>query len=46
MICFLSWKFKIFTYIIGFMFMDSGPIACGFAYNGKDKDGHNQWNRV
>jgi D-alanyl-lipoteichoic acid acyltransferase DltB (MBOAT superfamily) len=49
MICFLSWKFKIFTYIIGFMFMDSGPIACGFAYNGTEEVNGKQrhlWNRV
>jgi len=30
---------RISTYIIGFCFMDCGPLASGLAYSGKDDDG-------
>jgi hypothetical protein len=32
--------------MIGFCFMDSGPMVTGLAYNGKDKDGNELHDRV
>jgi len=37
---------KCSTYIIGFCFMDCGPLACGFAYSGPDKDGKPTFDQV
>ena len=34
------------TYIIGFLFMECGPIACGLGFNGYDKDGNPKFDRV
>lgn len=34
------------TYVIGFCFMECGCIACGFSYNGVDKNGKHQHDKI
>lgn len=34
------------TYVIGFCFMDCGPIASGLAFNGYDEKGVAKYDRV
>lgn len=37
---------RMSIYIIGFCLMDCGPIASGLSYNGEDKDGVSQFDKV
>jgi len=34
------------TYVCGFLFMECGPIASGFSYNGTDTKGEHQHDRI
>lgn len=53
----MEWHFKLCfmigtlfqmmsTYVVGFCFMECGPIASGFSYNGTDKQGNVKHDRV
>jgi lysophospholipid acyltransferase len=39
-------KNEMMTYLVGFCLMESGPIICGLAFNGTDKDGNESHDRV
>jgi lysophospholipid acyltransferase len=38
--------YRIFTYLAGFNFMESAVVASGLAYNGKDANGNDTFDRV
>ena len=35
-----------FQYYSAWAFIDAGAVACGLSYNGKNKEGKDQWNRI
>jgi lysophospholipid acyltransferase len=39
-------KSEMGTYLVGFCLMESGPLICGLSYNGTDKDGNEQHDRI